>query len=251
MKPGLVQRALRAVGRAHLRLQVRDPALRRKLRPAYAVGCKRILISNAWYPALAQPNVEVVTEGIREIRGRTVVAADGSEREVDTIVLGTGFHVTDMPAADVVHGADGRSLAEVWAGSPQAHRGTTIAGFPNYFMLVGPNSGLGHNSIVYMVESQLAYVEDALRSMRARGAEVADVRPDVQARWNAEVQAKMPGTVWVSGGCASWYLDEHGRNTTLWPGHTYTFRAATRRWDPEAYELTPYAPAREREEVLA
>ena len=232
---GVVQRA----ALQHLRKQVRDPELRRKLTPHYAIGCKRILISNDYYPSLAQPNVDVVTDGIAEIRAHSIVAADGTEREVDTIIYGTGFYVTDVPAAEWIRGRDGRVLSEVWAGSMQAHRGTTIAGFPNLFLLVGPNTGLGHNSIVYMVESQLNYVIDAIQRFRRDGVAVADVREDAQAAWNEDVQSLMPGTVWVSGGCASWYIDSQGRNTSLWPTFTFKFREATRSFDPEHYRLEP------------
>ena len=146
------------------------------------MGCKRVLISNDYLPALGRENVEVVTDAIREVRERSIVSADGTEREVDTIIFGTGFHVTDMPVAERVRGRDGRSLAEVWDGSPQAHLGTTVAGFPNLFFLVGPNTGLGHNSIVFMIESQCNYVLDALRLMEARGAAELEVRPEAQAR---------------------------------------------------------------------
>jgi cation diffusion facilitator CzcD-associated flavoprotein CzcO len=221
----------------HLHRQVSDPDLRRTLTPTYRMGCKRVLISNDYLPALGRENVEVVTDAIREVRPRSIVTADGTEREVDTIVFGTGFHVTDMPAAERVHGRDGRSLAEVWDGSPQAYLGAMVAGCPNLFFLVGPNTGLGHNSIVFMIESQCNYVLDALRLMDAGGAAELEVRPEAQAAYNARIQEQMRGTVWTSGGCASWYLDAQGRNTTLWPSFTWPFRARTRRLDPAHYEL--------------
>ena len=233
----------------HLHRQVRDPELRRKLTPTYRMGCKRVLISNDYLPALARENVEVVTDAIREVRPRSIVTADGTEREVDTIIFGTGFHVTDMPAAERVRGRDGRSLAEVWDGSPQAHLGTMVAGCPNLFFLVGPNTGLGHNSIVFMIESQCNYVLDALRLMQAGGAAELEVRPEAQAAYNARIQEQMRGTVWTSGGCASWYLDAQGRNTTLWPTFTWPFRERTRRLDPAHYELR--APRAAREPVAA
>jgi cation diffusion facilitator CzcD-associated flavoprotein CzcO len=248
--PGLrgsrpVRRLVEAMAKRHLHKQVSDPELRRKLTPRYAVGCKRILISDAYYPALAQPNVEVVTDRIAEIRPHSVVTADGREREVDTIVYGTGFHVTDFPAAQWIRGRGGRLLADEWASSMQAHRGTTIAGFPNLFVLIGPNTGLGHSSMVYMVESQLNYVMDAVARMRREGLAVADVRPEAQEAWNRGVQAQMPGTVWLTGGCASWYLDQHGRNTALWPTYTFRFRELTRTFDAHNYRLEPArAPAK-------
>jgi cation diffusion facilitator CzcD-associated flavoprotein CzcO len=225
------------VARRHIASQVPDRELRRKLTPSYTIGCKRILISNDYYPAVAEPNVELETAGIREIRPRSIVTVDGREIEVDVIVFGTGFRVTDMPAAEVIRGRDGKSLAEVWNGSMQAYLGTSIAGFPNLFMVVGPNTGLGHNSMVFMIESQLAYVLDALRTMEARRLSSVDVRPEVQEAYNEELQEGLRDTVWSTGGCASWYLDDTGRNTTLWPGGTWRFRTRTRRFDPSRYTL--------------
>jgi cation diffusion facilitator CzcD-associated flavoprotein CzcO len=216
---------------------VPDPELRRRLTPDYTFGCKRVLISNDYLPAVAQPNVELVTDGIREVRGRSIVTEDGVEREVDVIVFGTGFKVMDMPAAEIIRGRGGRSLADVWQGSMSAYLGTSVAGFPNLFMMTGPNTGLGHNSMVYMIESQLDYVLGALRTMEERGVTALDVRPEVQDAYNEELQKSLDGTVWTSGGCASWYLDDTGRNPTLWPGASWRFRQRTRRFDPAAYEL--------------
>lgn len=231
--------------RAHLARQVPDPELRAKLTPDYRIGCKRILISDDFYPALSRPNVEVVTEPVVRVRARSVVTADGAERDVDAIILATGFRVTDLPAAGLIRGADGRSLADAWQGSPNAYLGTSVAGFPNLFLLVGPNTGLGHTSMVFMIESQVNYVLDCLRGMRERGLATADVRPEVQASYNAGLDAAMSDTVWVSGGCRSWYLDRTGRNSTLWPGPTWRFRRRTRRFRPADYTLEPdRTPAR-------
>ncbi len=234
--------------RRHLHAQVSDPELRSKLTPSYRIGCKRTLISNAYYPALQQPNVDVVTDSIAAITPRGIVTANGDEREVDTIILGTGFHVSDQPVAKWVHGrsSEGRTLDDVWQGSPQAYLGTTVAGFPNLFILAGPNTGLGHNSIVFMIESQLNYVMDCIAHLDRAGARTFDVRRDVQQRFNEELQRKLDGSVWTSGGCVSWYLDEHGRNSSVWPGFTWPFRRRTRRFDPADYELVP-RPMRERE----
>jgi cation diffusion facilitator CzcD-associated flavoprotein CzcO len=228
----------------HLHEQVPDPELRERLRPRYAMGCKRILPTDEWYPALTQPNVEVVTDGIREVRPHSIVLADGSEREVDTIIFGTGFHVTDIPIAAMIRGRDGRSLAEVWQGTPSAYKGTAVAGYPNLFFMVGPNTGLGHNSIVYMIESQIEYVADALRTMRRDGTRTVEVRAEAQRDWNAEIDRMTEGTVWVSGGCQSYYIDRNGHNATLWPTFTYPFRRRLARFDHEAYELEA-PPARE------
>jgi cation diffusion facilitator CzcD-associated flavoprotein CzcO len=219
----------------HLARQVPDPELRAKLTPRFTIGCKRILLSNEWYPSLGRPNVELVTDAISEVRERSIVTADGAERPVDTIIFGTGFHVTDMPIAERVRGADGRSLAETWAGSQCAHLGVSVAGFPNFFMLLGPNTGLGHTSVVFMIESQVAYVLDALREMDARGASSVDVRPEVQEAFIAAIDRDMGRTVWMTGGCSSWYLDATGRNSTLWPDFTWRYRLRTRRFEPADY----------------
>ena len=228
---------------SHLRDQVADPELREKLTPNYAIGCKRILPTDEWYPALVRPNVEVVTDPIREVRPHSIVLSDGSERDVDTIIFGTGFRVTDIPIAEMIRGRDGRTLADVWHGSPAAYKGTAVTGYPNLFFMVGPNTGLGHNSIVFMIESQIEYVADALRTMRRRGARRLEVRPEAQAAWGARLEQLTEGTVWVSGGCQSYYIDRNGHNSTLWPTYTWPFRRHLREFDEAAYTLG--APLRE------
>jgi cation diffusion facilitator CzcD-associated flavoprotein CzcO len=232
-----IGRLLERIPMTHMRRQIKDPELRRKLTPDYSIGCKRILPTNEWYPALAKPNVEVVAGGLTEVRPRSVVAEDGSEREVDTIIFGTGFHVTDVPIADRVTGRDGRTLTETWQGSMQAYKGTTVAGFPNLFFLVGPNTGLGHTSIVFIIESQIAYVLDALGTMRRHGARTLEVREEAQAAYNAELDRMTEGTVWVSGGCSSYYIDRNGHNSALWPTYTWPFRQRTKEFDAPAYAL--------------
>ncbi|WP_405735757.1 NAD(P)/FAD-dependent oxidoreductase [Streptomyces sp. NBC_00028] len=227
------QLAKRNMGRA-----VKDPALRAKLTPDYRIGCKRILLSSTYYPALARPNVDVVASGLRAVRGSTLVAADGSEAEVDAIVFGTGFHVTDMPIAERVVGAEGRTLAEVWKGGMEALRGASAAGFPNWMTIIGPNTGLGNSSMILMIESQLNYMADFVRQLDVLGGRAAlDARPSAVGAWNRRVQERMKRTVWNTGGCTSWYLDENGRNTTIWPGTTGEFRRATRRVDITEYEV--------------
>ncbi|MFG2783490.1 flavin-containing monooxygenase [Streptomyces prunicolor] len=217
---------------------IKDPALRARLTPDYRIGCKRILLSSTYYPALARPNVDVVTSGLSEIRGSTVVAADGSTAEVDAIVFGTGFHVTDMPIADRVVGADGRTLAEAWQGGMQALRGASAAGFPNWMTVIGPNTGLGNSSMILMIESQLNYLADYVRQLDVLGGRVAlDARPSAVGAWNRRVQERMKRTVWNTGGCTSWYMDASGLNTTIWPGTTAEFRKATRRVDLTEYEV--------------
>jgi len=243
--PGLVYRpnmlrVLERISKRHMERQIRDPELRRKVTPNYRLGCKRILPTNKWYPALQRDNVELVTDSITEIRPEGVVTADGRVHELDVIVAATGFHVTDIPLAHHIYGRGGRNLGREWEGSPQAYRGTTIAGYPNLFWLVGPNTGLGHNSIVFMIEAQLNYIIDALR--RIGRNRTIEVREDVQRRFNERIQAKMPKTVWTTGGCASWYIDAKGRNTTIWPGFTFSYWWLMRRFDPESYTIAPVRP---------
>lgn len=220
--PGILKRA-EAVWRRHMEGAISDPVMRAQLTPAYDLGCKRILPSNDYYPALAQPNVSLVTEKIIELRADTVVTADGTEHPVDTVIFATGFHVADNPMFGKIAGSDGGTLAEAFG---QTYLGTVVPGFPNYFQLTGANTGLGHSSMLIMVESQLNYIADAITRTQAAGGRF-EVRPEVAAAYNAELQRKLPKTVWGSG-CSSWYLDAEGRNLTLWPGFTFDFRRRTR-----------------------
>ncbi|MCV7238354.1 4-hydroxyacetophenone monooxygenase [Mycolicibacterium celeriflavum] len=225
------------ISRAKIRTEIRDPELRRKVTPNFRIGCKRMLIANDWYPALDRENVELITDGIGQIDGHSIITADGTAREVDAIVVATGFHVTDSPMFETICGSDGRSLSQAFADKGmRAYKGTTIAGYPNLFVLVGPNTGLGHTSMVYMIESQLNYVVDAITTMESRGLSRLDVRQDEQDAYNDELQRKLANSVWMTGGCASWYLDAHGNNTTLWPDFTFRFRRQTKRFDVDAYE---------------
>ncbi len=227
----------------HLRGAVADPELRARLTPDYTLGCKRVLLSNHYLPALTSQNVEVITSGIREVRPYGIVTDDGVEHPADTIIFGTGFHVTDPPFGDQVRGRDGRTLAEVWKGSPKAHLGVTVAGFPNLFLLLGPNTALGSTSVVLMIEAQVEYVLRALEFMRAAGVATVEPRPEAQQAFLAEVDAQMRPTVWSAGGCASWYMDRTGRNSTLWPSFTWAYGRRTRRFDPDLHLTAPRRPA--------
>jgi cation diffusion facilitator CzcD-associated flavoprotein CzcO len=243
-KPRLMNVAQK-VARKHLALQVKDPVLRAKLTPDYSIGCKRVLLSNEYFPAVSKPNVDVITTGIREVTPTSIIAADGTEREVDTIIFGTGFQVTDQPIGRRIIGATGATLTETWAETMQAYLGATVSGFPNFFMVAGPNTGLGHTSMVVMMEAQFAYILDALETMKERGLATIDVRRDVQAAYNEGLQRDLEGTVWSSG-CSSWYLDAKGNNTTLWPTFTFTFRKRTRHFDADSYTLTAKRAAKVR-----
>lgn len=226
------------LARRHLAAQVPDADLRAKLTPGYVLGCKRVLLSNDYLPALMKPNVDVVTDGIREVLPHAIVTVAGTEHPVDTIILGTGFEAAEPPMARKIHGADGRTMREHWVDDAPAYLGSTVSGFPNLFLLIGPNTGLGHSSMIFMMESQFNYVIDALRTMSSRDLATVDVRPEIVGRYDDEIQRKLSRSVWNSG-CASWYLDSRGRNTTMWPDFTWQYRRRTRRFDLASYATTP------------
>lgn len=227
------------LGEKHIRRTISDPALRRKVTPDYTPGCKRILISNDYYPSLERENVNLVTDGILEITPAGVITRDGTEHEVDAIIMGTGFQAAEMDAPFPVRGRGGRSLDQAWADGPEAYKGTTVAGFPNLFMIVGPNCGLGYNSMVLMIESQIRYIVESLKLLRRRRLKFMDVRREAQDRYNRRLQKLLESTVWQTGGCVSWYQTRSGKNTTLWPGFTWEFRWRLRRPRAGAYELVP------------
>ncbi len=232
--------AHRARFRRYLREAVPDPGLRARLTPTDPMGCKRILMSNDWYRSLQLPQVEVVTEPITGVREHAVVTADGTEHEVDTIVLGTGFAATEFLLPMRVTGRGGRDLHEQWADGAGAHLGTVVPGFPNLFVLYGPNTNLGHNSIIVMLEAQIGWVVQAVRLLRRGAARTLEVRPEVAAGFDAWVQERVGHTVFA-GGCRSWYLTASGRNTQNWPASTLTFLRRLRRLRLD--ELVVDAPA--------
>jgi cation diffusion facilitator CzcD-associated flavoprotein CzcO len=236
-RPGLMKLA-EGLAKRHMAKQIQDPALRRKLTPNYTMGCKRVLVSNDYFPALSRDNVHVVTEGVTQVREHSVVAADGTEHEVDAIIFGTGFHVTDaFDYLDVI-GLNEANLAKQWQREGiQTHMGITVAGFPNLFFLLGPNTGLGHNSVVFMIESQIRYVSDAIAMVERGRADALTVRPKVQEDFNEQIQRKLEKGVWSQGGCDSWYLDAMGVNRTVWPGYTWRYWMETRKVDPADFEL--------------
>lgn len=236
--PALMQ-LFEMIAKAKLRYEIRDPRLRAKVTPNFRIGCKRMLISNDYYPALSRPNVEVVTDGIAEVRRNSIVTKDGTEREIDALIVATGFHVTDSPTYETIAGRDGRTLSEVFDEiGQQGYKGASVANFPNMFFLLGPNVGLGHTSMVYMIESQINYIADALATIDRLDLRTVEVRRDVQDAYNADLQTKLSGSVWLTGGCSSWYLDKHGNNTTLWPDFTFEFRRQTRTFDVSAYDIS-------------
>ena len=228
----------------NIRRGISDPDLRAKVTPDFELGCKRVLISNDWYPTLDRDDVDLVTDHIEKITPRGIVTRDGTEREIDVLVVATGFLATDLPIAKHLHGRNGVSLSDHFAEhGMQAYKGAAVHGFPNLFLVVGPNTGLGHSSMVFMIEAQVGYLVDALVRMRAGGIAAVEPTRRAQEAWNDDLQHRMKRTVWSTGGCSSWYLDAHGRNVTLWPRTTYTFRRLTGRFDTENYEATPRSEA--------
>ncbi|MEX0426706.1 flavin-containing monooxygenase [Nocardioides sp. DS6] len=231
----------------NIRTGIKDPELRQKVTPTYEIGCKRILISNAYYPALDADNVDLVTDRIAKVTGNAIVTEDASgastEREIDVLIVATGFYTTDMPIAHRITGRTGRLMSERFAETgTAAYKGTTVPEFPNFFFVVGPNTGLGHSSMVFIIESQVQYVRDAIRTMRVNDFATVEPTEEAFAAWNADIQERMKPTVWSSGGCASWYLDEHGRNTTLWPRTTFVFRGLLHTFDVEKYVVAASTP---------
>ncbi|HEV2888159.1 MAG TPA: NAD(P)/FAD-dependent oxidoreductase, partial [Jatrophihabitans sp.] len=233
---------------ANINRAIGDPVLREKVRPHFALGCKRVLVSSDWYPALARDNVELVTEPISHLTGTGIVTADGRAHEIDVLIVATGFQAAEQPIAELITGTAGRTLARVWSErGVQGYKGATVNGFPNLFLVVGPNTGLGHSSMVYMIESQVAYLVDAWRQLRRYRLATVEPTAAAEEAWNADLQRRMRRTVWSTGGCRSWYLDAHGRNVALWPRTSYTFRRLTSSFDLRAYRSTPAdrpAPAR-------
>lgn len=234
-----IMEAARKMGKHHIARHIKDPVLRKKLTPAYRPGCKRILLSNNYYPALAKPQVDVVTEGIAKVTPHAIVTQDGTQRPADVIIFGTGFKVQEFVPRGTVFGAGGKDLFDQWADNGEAYRGTAVPGFPNLFFIVGPNTGLGHNSMIFMIESQVRYIMQALKTMKRRKLAALEVRQQALRSYNDRLQQMLKGTVWSTGGCQSWYLDANGRNTTLWPTYTYQFRSMLKSFDVDNYLATP------------
>jgi cation diffusion facilitator CzcD-associated flavoprotein CzcO len=220
----------------YLHRVVPDAELRKKLTPTFRLGCKRVLLTNDYYPAIQRKNVELVTDPIDRIEADGVLTKSGVKHAVDTLVLATGFVAAEQTAPFDLYGKGGRHLNDAWKDGCEAYLGTTVAGFPNFFIVFGPNTALGHSSMVYMIESQIAYVLDAIKTMRARGWRAVDVKPSVLRAYNDELQTRFGDTVWSSG-CASWYRTKSGRNTTLWPSFTFEFRYKTRKFDADKYDV--------------
>lgn len=224
----------------HLHTQINDPELRKKLTPDYTIGCKRVLISDEYYPTLTQEHVHLETDQITAITEKGVATKCGKVFEVDVIIYGTGFKTTTFSHIYEVIGLDKRNLFEEWnQQGGQAYKGITVNGFPNFLIAVGPNTGLGHNSIIHMMESQYNYIIDYLKQLRQQPKNTYfDVKIDQQIAFNQQLQKKLENMVWSTGGCQSYYLkDRHGKNTSIWPGSTMKYRKVTKKIDLKNYNI--------------
>jgi len=220
---------LQRTAERHIARQVADPELRAKVTPDYTIGCKRILLSSDYYPSLARPNVDLVTDPITRITEHGLVCADGSAYDADVIIYGTGFKTVEALTELGVAGRDGVKLQDVWRGGAEAYHGVTVTGFPNLFLLLGPNTGLGHNSVIFMIESQVQHVLSCLRLLARHGGSTIEVKAPALRRFNDRIQRRLGRAVWSEGGCTSWYLDADGVNRALWPGFSFEYWARTRR----------------------
>ncbi|PPF66070.1 4-hydroxyacetophenone monooxygenase [Rathayibacter tritici] len=236
-KPDLMRKTLQRNALANLHTTIPEGPLRSALTPDYVAGCKRVLFSNTYYPALASVNVDLVPMAVTGVDGSRVLAGD-DVRELDVLVFATGFQAVARPIARLIEDAEGRTLAEHWAQGASAHLGSTVSGFPNLFILMGPNTALGHSSQTVMIEAQLNYLLSALDAMRERGFQAFEVRREVQDRYDTMLRRRFAGTVWQDGGCASWYADASGRNTSIWPSTTTRFERMTSNFSPSDHLLT-------------
>ncbi len=235
-KPSMLKR-IQKIAEAHIKSKVKDKELRKKLTPDYTLGCKRVLFSNNYYQSLTKDNVDVYHTGVKEIRGNTVVGQDGSETEVDIIILGTGFHVSDASHIKKAFGRDGRSLDECWQGSPEAYKGTCIHNFPNVFVILGPNLAIGNNSAFIVIEAQLNYIIDAMETMKHNKLQTLEVKAEFQKQYNETVQNELQTTVWNAGGCSSYYLDKNGKNSIGFPWSSNRMKKILNTFDIDAYNL--------------
>jgi len=233
----LIGRIAEGSYRRRLRREVAEPALRERLTPRFRIGCKRILISSDWYPALVSPEVELLTEAVERIEGDAFVTADGSRHRADVLVAATGFHVTSPPIAARIR-ARGAALAERWTPHGSALRGTTVSGFPNLFLLIGPNTALGHNSMVYVIEAQIRYVLQALDRLDGRGARTLEATPEAERAYGDRLDRALSRSVWQRGGCVSYYQAADGANSTIWPHSAAAFGRAVARLHPREYRWT-------------
>lgn len=236
LNPYLMSRAqLKALD--HLNSSIEDPGLAKQLTPNYSIGCKRILLSNDYYPSFNNPNQKLINSTVSEVGKSTLLDNMGNRHDVDTIIYATGFKIVDNPTSDVIFGKNKASLSQFWSGTPHAYLGTTIANFPNLFILQGPNSGLGHSSIIFMLESQVEHILKLIHFVAQKPAQIIEVKAEVQHNFNQSIRLKMKKSIWLQGGCSSWYLDANGNNVSLWPGSSLSFRKATQNASMDSYDF--------------
>jgi cation diffusion facilitator CzcD-associated flavoprotein CzcO len=234
-----IRKKAEAIALRHLAWEIKDPGVRAALTPNYQLGCKRVLVSDDFYPTLNRSNVELVTEGISEVCPHSIVTRDGAERPIDVLIYGTGFRTTEPLIGCRIVGKGGVEIHDAWGKRMSAYLGVTVAGFPNFFMLLGPNTGLGHNSVVLMIEAQVRHAMNCLKLMKRENRRVLEVRPEIQQSFVEEIYRRMSRTVWQSGGCHSWYQDQNTREiTTLWPGSVVSYLRRTRSVSPSDYLLS-------------
>ncbi len=232
-----VMKPVRAFANRYRERELADPELRRRCTPHYEIGCKRVLLTSDWYATLTRPDVELLDEPIDRVTAKGIVGTDGIERPADAIVFGTGFRSHDFVAPLQIRGRGGRELDEAWQPEPSAHLGTAVSGFPNMFVIYGPNTNHGSGSVIYTLECQFNQVVDAAERLRDGRLRYLEVRSEAQAAWQEEVDRRSADTVWINGGCGNWYVDEHGHNTNNWPGPWLEYRRRTRRIHPADYEF--------------
>lgn len=226
---------LEKISLKHLKKSVPDETLRKKLTPKYTLGCKRILLSNDYYTALTKPHSHLVTDGIEKVESNAIITKNGEKIEVDAIIYGTGFNAAEYPKEFVVKGLNEKTLSDEWKNGPEAYMGTTVKNFPNLFFIVGPNTGLGHNSMIFMIESQVNYIVQCIKILRRNGYKYLDVKDEVQGNYNSEIQKKLEHTVWNSG-CVSWYQTPEGKNTSIWPGFTFQYWKRMKKMKTEDFD---------------
>jgi cation diffusion facilitator CzcD-associated flavoprotein CzcO len=228
--------AFRAMARAQIRRAIDDPILRDKVTPRDELGCKRVMLTDDWYPTLAQPNVNLITERVEAITPGGVRTAEGAERPADVLILATGFQSHAFTAPMEVVGAEGRTLADEWVPVPRAYLGMSVPGFPNMFLLYGPNTNGGSGSVIYTIEAGLRHVVAALDELERSRARTIELRREAAERFDRELRAALAGTVWHTG-CTSWYVDEDGNDPNQWPWLWSTYRRRTSQLEPGTYEL--------------
>ena len=236
----------RAMKRAedHRKNQIKDGELLKKATPEYMVGCKRVLVSSDYYPALQMDNVHLITKELSHFDKNEVMDVDGNRYELDAVIFATGFNATDFVTELCITGVEGKNLVEEWQKKgAEAYFGISVAGYPNLKFMVGPNTGLGHNSIIVMAEAQMNYIMDYIEKLEESGKRYFDLKPGVEKQFNVKIQTEMGRTVWASG-CKSWYIDENGKNVTLWPGSTVRYKRETRKIDLSHFDTATLATLR-------